>query len=170
MLLAAEKLRRRGIDLEIEMVGDGDEAAALKALAVKCGMGERVRFPGWLPFSGVQSAMRNATMLVHPSPDIGDAVPTVIKEAAALGLPVIATRVAGIPELLDQGRCGILVPPRDVTALADAMETYLKNKALRTDYAVAARAYAEERFDLWVNGRALARELSSTVRGSHVPI
>jgi glycosyltransferase involved in cell wall biosynthesis len=170
VLLAAEKLRRRGIDLEIEMVGDGDEAAALKALAVKCGMGERVRFPGWLPFSGVQSAMRNATMLVHPSPDIGDAVPTVIKEAAALGLPVIATRVAGIPELLDQGRCGILVPPRDVTALADAMETYLKNKALRTDYAVAARAYAEERFDLWVNGRALARELSSTVRGSHVPI
>jgi glycosyltransferase involved in cell wall biosynthesis len=114
--------------------------------------------------------MRTATILVHPSADIGDAVPTVIKEAAALGLPVIGTSVAGIPELLDQGKCGVLVPPRDVKALSDAMERLLKDEALRHRYAADARAYAEEKFDLWVNGRSLAQQLVSTVRGAHVAV
>lgn len=170
VLRAGEALTRRGIELEIELVGDGDEAGALRDLAARSGMEGRIRFSGWLPFSGVQAAMRNATMLVHPSSDIGDAVPTVIKEAAALGLPVIASKIAGIPELLDGGRCGILVPARDVEALAHAMETYLSNRELRTAYAVAARTFAEEHFDLWRNGRELAAELSSTVRGDHVSV
>jgi colanic acid/amylovoran biosynthesis glycosyltransferase len=170
VLRAAAELVRRGLDLEVELVGDGDQAGALKSLARESGLSDRVRFPGWLPFRGVQEAMRTATILVHPSADIGDAVPTVIKEAAALGLPVIGTSVAGIPELLDQGRCGVLVPPRDVTALGEAMERLLKDEALRHRYAADARAYAEKKFDLWANGRSLAQQLVSTVRGAHVPV
>jgi glycosyltransferase involved in cell wall biosynthesis len=170
VLRAAAELVRRGMDVEVELVGDGDQAGALKSLARKSGLAERVRFPGWLPFRGVQEAMRIATILVHPSADIGDAVPTVIKEATALGLPVIATSVAGIPELLDQGKGGILVPPRDVKALSDAMERLLKDEALRNRYATAARSYAEEKFDLWANGRSLAAQLVSTVRGAHVAV
>jgi glycosyltransferase involved in cell wall biosynthesis len=170
VLRAAAELLRRGLDLEVEIVGDGDQAGALKSLAQESGLAGRVRFPGWLPFRGVQEAMRTATILVHPSADIGDAVPTVIKEAAALGLPVIGTSVAGIPELLDQGRCGILVPPRDVKALSVAMERLLKDEALRHRYAADARAYAEKKFDLWANGRSLAQQLVSTVRGAHVTV
>ena len=170
VLRAAAELLRRGLDLEVEIVGDGDQAGALKSLAQESGLAGRVRFPGWLPFRGVQEAMRTATILVHPSADIGDAVPTVIKEAAALGLPVIGTSVAGIPELLDQGRCGILVPPRDVKALSVAMERLLKDEALRHRYAADARAYAEKKFALWANGRSLAQQLVSTVRGAHVTV
>jgi glycosyltransferase involved in cell wall biosynthesis len=170
VLRAAAELLRRGLDLEVEIVGDGDQAVALKSLAQESGLADRVRFPGWLPFRGVQEAMRTATILVHPSAEIGDAVPTVIKEAAALGLPVIGTSVAGIPELLDQGKCGVLVPPRDVKALSDAMERLLKDEALRHRYAADARAYAEEKFDLWANGRSLAQQLVSTVRGAHVAV
>ena len=69
--------------------------------------------------------MRRATLLVHPSIGLGDAVPTVIKEAMALGTPVVASAVAGIPELLDEGRCGVLTPPRDPVALSEAMERLL---------------------------------------------
>jgi glycosyltransferase involved in cell wall biosynthesis len=170
VLRSGADLMRRGLEFEIVLVGDGDQAAALKALSRASGLGDRVRFTGWLPFSGVQAAMRSATFLVHPSADIGDAVPTVIKEAAALGLPVIATTVAGIPELLDDGKCGVLVPPRDTGALTSAMAGFLTDGPLRARYAAAARRYAEEKFDLWVNGRALASQLLSTVRGAHVAV
>ena len=95
---------------------------------------------------------------------LGDAVPTVIKESMALGTPVVASNVAGIPELLDGGRCGMLVPPQNVEALADAIKTLLANTAMRRTYADAARKYAEEQFDLWRNGRRLARVLRSTKR------
>ncbi len=167
---AAGELHRRGREVEVEIVGDGDEAGALKSLARELGIADRVRFPGWLPFSGVQAAMKVATFLVHPSTDIGDAVPTVIKEAEALGLPVIGTKVAGIPELLDQGRCGILISPGDPEALIGAMESYLTDETLRAGYARAARRFAEEKFDLWRNGRLLADRLLSTVRGGHAPV
>jgi glycosyltransferase involved in cell wall biosynthesis len=164
LLYAAQKLIHRGIDIEVELVGDGKEAASLRKLAHDLQISERVKFRGWLPFDKVRGRMSQATILVHPSRGIGDAVPTVIKEAVALGTPVVASAVAGIPELLDHGRCGVLVPPRDVEALADAIETLLGNVSLRRSYAAAARTYAEEKFDLWRNGNCLAELLRSTKR------
>ena len=77
---------------------------------------------GWLRPADVKAEMEGATVFVHPSNGLGDAVPTVIKEAMALGVPVVASNTAGIPELLDGGKCGILVPPRNVIALADAVQ------------------------------------------------
>ena len=86
-------------------------------------------------------------------------MPTVIKEAAALGLPVVGTRVAGIPELLDEGRCGCLVPPRDVQALASAIGRLLADEPLRREYSQQARHHAETILNLWANGRRLAELL-----------
>jgi glycosyltransferase involved in cell wall biosynthesis len=154
----------RGIDCEVEFIGDGTEAGPLRALAKELQILARVKFFGWLRFEDVRTIMKQATILVHPSNGIADAVPTVIKESMALGTPVVASDVAGIPELLDHGRCGVLVPPRDVKALADAIEMMLMNVSLRRGYADAARRYAEEKFDLWRNGRRLADLLRSTTR------
>jgi colanic acid/amylovoran biosynthesis glycosyltransferase len=89
---------------------------------------DKVAFRGWLTFDKVRNAMRQATIMAHPSPDLGDAVPNVIKEAIALGMPVVASNVAGIPELLDNERCGMLVPPRDVKGLALAIEMLLSKR------------------------------------------
>jgi glycosyltransferase involved in cell wall biosynthesis len=108
--------------------------------------------------------MKQTTLLVHPSIGLGDAVPTVIKESMALGTPVVASSVAGIPELLDGGRCGMLVPPRNVDGLVNAMKSVLNNIEMRRKYAEAARGYAEEKFDTWRNGRRLADVLRSTRR------
>jgi glycosyltransferase involved in cell wall biosynthesis len=153
----------RGTDVELELIGDGSEKASLKALADRLKI-KKITFRGWLHFDEVQVAMKSATVLCHPSPDIGDAVPTVIKEAMALGTPVIGTAVAGIPELLDQGRCGILVPPKDVKALANAIESMLADEDRRQKYSNAARKWSEQKFDLWRNGRRLADILATTVR------
>lgn len=164
LLRAAHELSIRGIDNEIEFVGDGTEADSLKALAKRLQILDKVRFRGWVRPEEVQSAMRQATILVHPSPELGDGAPNVIKEAMATGTPVIASSVAGIPELLDHGRNGVLVPPKDVTALAVSIETLLANERLRRKYADAAREYAEKEFDLWRRGRSLADLLCSTTR------
>ncbi len=106
--------------------------------------------------------MGEATVLVHPSDGLGDGLPNVLREAMALGTPVIASRIAGIPEALDYGRCGILVPPRDVGALADAIATLLGNAALRRTFAERARRRTEQQFDMWRNGARLAELLSAT--------
>jgi colanic acid/amylovoran biosynthesis glycosyltransferase len=164
LLRAVHELITRCVDIEIELVGDGKEAKPLKDLTNKLRITEKVKFKGWVPPEEVQTAMRQATILVHPSPHLGDGVPNVIKEAMAVGTPVIASDIAGIPEVLDRGRYGILVPPKDVNALVTAIERLLADQHLRQHYAQAARSYAEEKFDLWRNGRRLADLLCSTRR------
>lgn len=165
LLRAVRELRSRGLDVEVELVGDGDQADALRALAGELGIGDLVRFRGWLPFHEVRIAMQAATLMVHPSPGLGDGLPNVIREAMAVGTPVIASRVAGIPEALDEGRCGELVPPKDVVALADAIERLLRDPELRRRYARLGRQRTEELFDLWQNGARLASHLRSVGRG-----
>jgi colanic acid/amylovoran biosynthesis glycosyltransferase len=168
LLSAAHQLLRQNIDIEVELIGEGDESDALRAMTRELQITDKVRFRGWLTFDEVRNAMRQATIMAHPSPDLGDGVPNVIKEAIALGTPVIASNVAGIPELLDNGRCGMLVPPRDIKGLADAIKTLLSNEAMRRKYADAARKHAEQKYDLWRNGQHLAERLYSTTRLKHI--
>lgn len=156
LLRAARRLMEAGQDLELELIGEGPESGVLHDLAAAAPLRGRVRFRGWLRPDEVRRAMLQATMLVHPSTGLGDAVPTVIKEAMALGTPVIGSAVAGIPELLDEGRCGVLVPPQDEAALAQAIAGLLDSAERRAALSRGARAYAETVFDMRHNGSALA--------------
>lgn len=169
LLRAAAMVAARGIRVNVALAGDGEEKENLRRLAEALGIADRVRFLGWLPFDEVRAQMSQATMLVHPSIGLGDAVPTVIKEAMAVGAPVIGSDAVGIPELLDYGRCGLLVPPRDATALANAVEQLLSDADLRNHYATAARAFVETRFNLWDNGRQLAQNLRDTTKRKREP-
>jgi colanic acid/amylovoran biosynthesis glycosyltransferase len=164
LLYAIHELSHRGMEIELELIGDGPQANSLTALAHKLQIEQQVKFRGWLIFDEVRTAMQQASVLVHPSPTPGDGVPNVIKEAMAIGTPVIASGLTGIPELLDHGAHGILVPPKDVETLANAIERLLNNSSLQQHYAKAARKYAEDRFDLWRNGQILADRLRSTIR------
>jgi len=162
LLRAAAIVRDRGLDLDVTLVGDGEQGGALRRLASSLRIEDRVHFRGWLTHDAVPAAMRESTMLVHPSRGLGDAVPTVIKEAMALGTPVIGSTAVGIPELLDNGRCGLLVPERNPERLADAIARLLHDAALRDSLGRAGRAFAERTFDLWQNGERLAGLLSGT--------
>lgn len=157
-------LRLRGVDVTLEFVGDGEEEAALASLAAQLGIKDLVQFRGWLKFDDVRRAMSAATLLVHPSEGLGDGLPNVVREAMAVGTPVIASDVAGIPDALSDG-CGVLVPPRDVEALAAGIEQLLNDPERRAAIATRARARTEERYDLWRNGARLAHLLQNTRRG-----
>lgn len=160
---ALARLRERGVDATLDVIGEGPEAGALRRRAERLGIADRITFRGWQSADAVIAAMREATILIHP-PVSPDAMPTVVKEAMAVGTPVVASDLAGIPEMLDGGRCGILVEPGDVAGLADAIEGLLASPARRLAYAHAGRRHMEERFDLWRNGRALAERLRATPR------
>lgn len=163
LVRAAQLLVARGVDAVVEILGDGEERANLEALAAELGIADRVEFRGYQPFAAVRDAMNRATVLVHPSDGLGDGLPNVIREAMALGTPVVASNVAGIPDALRDG-CGVLVPPKDAAALADALQTLLSDAAGRRDIAVNARRRVEEKYDLWQNGAKLARLLENTRR------
>ncbi len=161
-------LRRKGIGAELELVGDGPQHAALRRQAARLGLGGAVQFSGWLDPDQTMEAIRKATILVHPSVSL-DAMPTVLKEALAVGTPVVASRLAGIPEIVDDGRCGVLVPPGDCAALADALAMLIADDDRRRRYADAGRAHAEKLFDAPRNGRLLAMRLGETRRRQRSP-
>jgi glycosyltransferase involved in cell wall biosynthesis len=164
LIRAAAIVHRRGLNIRVELAGDGEEGRSLRRLAASLGIADHVHFLGWLPYDAVPAAMRRATMVVHPSVGLGDAVPTVIKEAMALGTPVIGSTAVGIPELLDGGKCGLLVPERSPEQLADAIALLLRRGDLRDDLGHAGRAFVERTFDLWRNGQRLADLLRATRR------
>jgi glycosyltransferase involved in cell wall biosynthesis len=161
LIRAIAEVAARGVEVELELVGDGEEAGALRALAQELGISQKVVFRGWLSGDDVRHAMRQATVFVHPSSGLGDAKPNVVEEAMAVGTPVVASHVTGIPELLDQGQCGILVPPKDAHALADAIQRLLSDPALRATFAERGRRRAEEHLDMWRNGQRLAEHFRS---------
>jgi glycosyltransferase involved in cell wall biosynthesis len=156
LIRAMRCLRSRGITVEVDFVGDGPELAACRKLARQFALSDHVRFLGWLSPDQVREKIARAAVLVHPSTGLGDAVPTVIKEAMSLGTAVVASGVAGIPELLDGGNCGVLVEPENPEKLADGIAKVVLHPALRIQLAERARRRAEALFDLWVNGRRLA--------------
>lgn len=160
---AAQALKQRGVNIQIDLIGDGEERPALEKLAQQLGIAPQIRWRGWLTPSQTRAAMSEGTVLVHPSDGLGDGLPNVIREAMAVGTPVIASDVAGIPDAL-QGGCGVLVPPKDVRALADAVERLLNDPAERARIAARARERVEERYDLYHNGQRLAALLTATHR------
>jgi colanic acid/amylovoran biosynthesis glycosyltransferase len=166
LLRAAAVARARGVDFQIEFIGQGPEERNLVALAAELGVSDRVRFRGWQPFPEVRRAMSEATVLVHPSTGLGDGLPNVVREAMAVGTPVIASDVAGIPDALQDG-CGVLVPARNVEALAAAITDLLADPARRVEIARRARQRVEQHYDLWQNGRRLAEILRATRRQDH---
>ena len=155
-------------DIHLDIIGDGPESFSLRRMASDLRVADRVTFRGWLKPGEVREAMSSATILVHPSTGLGDAVPTVIKEAMALGTPVIGTRVVGIPELLADGACGVLVPPRDARALGDAIRSLLGDPEKRVRFARAARARAEAMLDVKVTSAQLAAQLAKSRRRPHL--
>ncbi len=166
LLEALAILLRRGVGLSALLVGDGEERSRLEARIGELGIGERVRMLGPRDQAEVRALMSRATVLVQPSL-VGqdgnrDALPTVLVESLAMELPCVSTPVTGIPEILDQGRCGVLVPENDAPATADAIEALLRDPARRARIAADGRRRAQELFD----ARKTARELSSWFDGA----
>jgi len=151
-------------ELKIIIIGDGPEKRSLMRLANSLGIENQVKFTGWLLFEEVKAYLEKSTILVHPSSDLGDAEPNVIKEAMASGLPVIGADIVGIPEILDYGNVGILFPPKDHVALANSIRKLLNEPGYREEMAQKARKFAEEKYDMRKNGIFLSQQIENDMQ------
>ena len=153
--------------LRLEIVGDGPLRRRLQALAGSLALEPRVRFLGALPHAEALARMRRASMLVLPSVHTPtgrvEGLGMVLLEAAATGVPVVASRVGGIPEGVVDGQTGLLAPERDVAALHACMATLLDQPDTRRRMGNAARALVEARFDIRRQGERL-EDLYDAVR------
>jgi colanic acid/amylovoran biosynthesis glycosyltransferase len=119
LIEAANRLRDLGIDFELVIIGDGPMRGEIQGLIDRYDLREQVRITGNLSNHGVRQGLQAARALVLPS--FAEGLPVVAMEALALGRPVITTYIAGIPELVDQGVNGWLVPAGAVEPLVEAM-------------------------------------------------
>ncbi|HTQ79709.1 MAG TPA: glycosyltransferase, partial [Thermoanaerobaculia bacterium] len=149
-LHALDLLRRRSPDarvagdLRLQVAGDGEHRTALAALAAELGLGEAVAFLGRADAARVRALLARARALVVPS--IYEGMPLVILEAMAAGVPVVASAVSGIPEVVVDGETGWLVPAEDPAALAAALAAVLADPAEAARRGAAGRGRVAERF------------------------
>ncbi|WP_062563407.1 glycosyltransferase [Paracoccus aminovorans] len=141
--------------LRLSLVGDGELRGQIESLIAAEGMGQAVTLLGWQDEAGVRAAMNAAHALVTPS--FAEGLPVVIMEAMACARPVIATYIAGIPELVRPGQEGWLVPAGDAEALAVTMLDAAATPAERlAAMGAAARARVCARHDIAESARLLA--------------
>jgi glycosyltransferase involved in cell wall biosynthesis len=125
------------------IAGDGD-LDGVRAAARELGVEHALELPGWLGPAEKDAALQSADVLVLPS--YFEGLPICVLEAMAVGVPVVASPVGGIPFALEEGRCGELVEAGRVDALSAALNRLLADEALRADFSARARRRAIERF------------------------
>lgn len=152
LLRALRAARARDPRLRLTIIGDGDDRAALQAMAAD--MGDAVRFTGYLGQSEIAAALKRADMLVLPS--FAEGLPVVLMEALAAECPVIASRVAGVAELVEDGTSGFLVHAGDVESLTERMLTLAADPDLRRRMGRAGRIRVQEDFDAGTEAARLA--------------
>lgn len=149
---AVSRILKRYENVEYTIAGDGPLRSELEQLAKDLDMDRQVRFAGWLNQEEVTRLMMESDILIAPSVTArnGDqeGIPVVLMEALAMGLPVVSTFHSGIPELVVDGRTGLLAPERDSEALAERIGTLIDDKGLVRQLRINGRRHVEEEFDI----------------------
>lgn len=160
LIAAAARLNEQGRDVRVDIAGAGELDAALRAQAEDAGLTGKVRLLGPCTQEEVRDLVQKAHVFVAPSVPAADGnidgLPTVVLEAMATGTPVVATSVSGLPEVIDDGVTGVLLPPGDVSALVDALTRFADGRVDAPALARAARQLVEERFDSRKQAAALS--------------
>jgi len=155
LLKALEILHGRGCKLRCTIAGDGPLQSEIERKIQTRSCGDYITLTGWLPNSEVRRLMKNCLALAVPSvvADDGDrdGLPNVILEAAVAGLPVAASDAGGIGEFVANEETGLLVPPGDASALADALRRIANDERLRLKLAENARRKVEREYDKAAN-------------------
>lgn len=157
LIKACAKLE--GIDWCCNLVGHGPELASLKSLVRRLDVSERVIFHGPCASEQVARLMSEANVACTPSSPTPDGrregLPVVLMEAAACSLPLVSTRMSGIPEIVRDGYNGFLTEPGDVDAIAKALSDLAKDPDLAAEMGKRSREIAEKEFSLQKNAAAL---------------
>jgi glycosyltransferase involved in cell wall biosynthesis len=152
LIEACRLLREQDVDFNCLFVGDGPDMASLQRLVEEYELHDSVHFEGRRTRAEVLELLGTVDMLVAPSVPSRDGrregIPVVLMEAMACGLPVVSSRLSGIPELVDEGQSGLLVSPGDFSALATAIRILHDDEILRRRLGAAGRAKVMKEFSL----------------------
>jgi glycosyltransferase involved in cell wall biosynthesis len=148
LLDAMQQIRQTVPSARLVIVGEGEHGPALREQAERLGLAKHVIFTGMRSDVGDLLTMSDLFVL----PTLGDVLPTVVAEAMAAGLPVVASNVGGLPEMVADGSTGLLVSSASAAELADACARLLDDPELAHGMGRAGRVLARERFD--VRGQA----------------
>ena len=152
LLDALRAARAQNPQLRLTIIGDGEDRAELQAMAAD--MGDAVRFTGYLSQAEIAAALKRADMMVLPS--FAEGLPVVLMESLAAECPVIASRVAGVAELVEDGVSGFLVHAGDTEQLTERMLKLAGDRDLRRRMGRAGRARVQVDFDAEVEAARLA--------------
>ena len=159
-LLTERLANGQDLRLRCHLIGDGPERARIEEQIRAAGLEDDIILHGTLPRPRVAELMAQADVIVQPSVltrrGAREGIPVSLMEGMASGLPVVASRISGIPELVEDGRTGLLVEPRDATTLADALGRLMDDLHLRREMGQAGRRKVLEEFDLDRNAARLA--------------
>jgi glycosyltransferase involved in cell wall biosynthesis len=166
LVAACGLLRDRGLAFRLDVFGDGPLRPALEAQIARLGLAEHVVLPGHISQEEVACRMRACHLFVMPCRQdrVGDmdGIPTVFMEAMATGRPVVSCALSGIPELVRDEETGLLVPPDDPGALADAIARLAANPEERLRLGRQGRALVERQHDQHPNAQRVVRLLLQT--------
>lgn len=149
---AVAKILKQYPNTEYNIAGDGPLRSKLESLVKEMKVGHSIKLIGWKCREKIIELLGEADILVAPSvtSKTGDqeGIPGVLREALARGLPVVSTQHSGIPELVQDGVSGFLVPERDADALADKLDYLIKHRNIWPEMGKAGRKYVEEHYDI----------------------
>ena len=170
LLDALAAARNDGTNVELTVVGDGPARATFERHAAKAGVADAVTFAGYCSQSEVAEILGCSHAFVLPS--FAEGVPVSLMEASASGLPVIATQVGGVSELVIDGETGFIVPPGDTEALRRRIEDLASDPDLRARFGAAGRTRVEDEFRSSTEGARLATlfQASAEISDSSVPL
>lgn len=153
LLQAVALLVERGCRVNVTLAGEGHARGEFERLARRLGIGAQVSFPGAVGQEEIHALYARACIFCLPS--FAEGIPGVLMEAMAMRLPVVSTRITGVPELIDDGVSGLLVAPGRPDELADALERLLGDPALRREIGANAREKVVREFNTSTSVRRL---------------
>ncbi len=164
LLRAIAALRERGAKIRLILAGDGPSRAELERLTRELGLRDHVEFAGELAHEDVPAMLARFDIFAMPSTWEGFGVSAL--EASAMELPVVASNIHGIPDVVLDGETGLLVPSGDVPALADALENLVADPDLRRLMGVAGRAFVQREYRWQDNARLMEELYAKMVTGN----
>ena len=171
LVRACQHLAGGGIDFVCHLVGDGPDRPMLERVIAEAGLADRVLLDGVMAREALADLLAVSDVLVTPSVPTAqgkrEGIPVVLMEAMSSGLPVVASRLSGIPELVEDGVTGLLVEPGDAVGLAAALARLEGDVSLRQRLAASGRQTVVAEFDIRVNARRLADQIAGS-RGDPV--
>jgi colanic acid/amylovoran biosynthesis glycosyltransferase len=170
---ACRHLVDAGVDVRAVLVGTGPDEAALRAQAARLGLADRFELVGGRTQAQVIELLQHADVLVAPSVPTRqgkrEGIPVVLMEAMSCGVPVVASDLSGIPELVEDGVSGLLVPPRDAVALAVALRSLHDDPGLASRLGDGGREKVRRDFDVHASAAHLASLFGATPTATPEP-